>query len=76
MSEKIENRLLDIANQINNLDHADLKVDIRIALENIVSILTRQEKKNDNYVKEQMLTSIANSLMDIKDSLKEISRRK
>ena len=76
MSKEIENRLLDIANQINNLDHADLKVDIRIALQNIVSILTRQEKKNDNYVKEQMLTSIANSLMDIKDSLKEISRRK
>ena len=43
--KKIDNRLLDIANQINNLDKAHLIVDIANSIKDIADSLKKIEEK-------------------------------
>ena len=45
LTEKIDNRLLDIANQINNLDKSYLTVDIANSMKDIADSLKKLEKK-------------------------------
>jgi hypothetical protein len=45
LTEKTDNRLLDIANQINNLDKSYLTVDIANSMKDIADSLKKIEEK-------------------------------